>query len=66
MPILGDVRLTGFDGSNARGMVEFYRGSVTGWVTVCSDFWDSMDANVTCVQLGYESGIEEVVDISPL
>ena len=57
-PFLGDVRLTGFAGDSACGMVEIYQGSSKGWSTVCKDSWDDRDANVVCIQLGYVSGKE--------
>ena len=56
-PIQGDVRLSGSRANESAGAVEIYRGSSTGWVTVCDDFWDRTDASVACMQLGYESGV---------
>ena len=55
-PFFGDVRLTGFAGDSACGMVEVYKGSSKGWSTVCQDRWDNNEANVACTQLGYMSG----------
>ena len=55
-PYIGDVRVSGFSGTNLAGVVEFYTGISSKWSTICSQHWDSKDANVTCVQLGYESG----------
>ena len=47
----GDIRLIG--GTNDReGRVEICDSQA--WGTVCDDFWDSTDAGVACVQLGYQ------------
>ena len=47
----GDIRLIG--GSTAlEGRVEVCDSHA--WGTVCDDFWNSVDAGVACVQLGYQ------------
>ena len=66
VPSIGDIRLTGVQSANSAGVVEFYAGGTTGWVTICNDFWDSLDASVACVQLGYESGVATFFDTSSL
>lgn len=49
----GDIRLQG--GTNAReGRLELCNNQA--WGTVCDDFWDTTDAGVACVQLGYARG----------
>ena len=49
--IHGDIRLVGTGTSSSRGRVEVCVNSQ--WGTVCSDLWNTVDAQVTCRQLGY-------------
>ena len=65
-PMAGHVRLSGSTANSAYGVVEYYHGDTQTWVTPCVDFWDDEDANVACVQLGYESGTAQVYSVSSL
>ncbi len=47
----GDIRLAG--GNSSSGRVEICHNNV--WGTVCDDFWDNVDAQVACTQLGFSS-----------
>ena len=48
----GDLRLVGGQSSN-EGRVEICLEGQ--WGTVCDNFWGSVDAQVACKQLGYQS-----------
>ena len=56
----GDIRLQG--GNTTSGRLEICNRNV--WGTVCDDFWDAVDAEVACTQLGFE--INGRNSISPL
>ncbi len=47
----GDIRLQG--GNSVSGRVEICNRNV--WGTVCDDFWGVLDAQIACVQLGFNS-----------
>ena len=48
----GDIRLVGST-SSLEGRVEMCYDGV--WGTVCSDYWETVEASVVCRQLGYSS-----------
>ena len=53
-PRYGDLRLVRgriADSKFSSGRVEIFINGV--WGTVCDDFFDQLDANVACKQLGY-------------
>ena len=54
-----DIRLVG-DTANGHGVVELF-DTIYRWVTICpsASVWGAVEANASCVQLGYESGTPE-------
>lgn len=48
------IRLIGGK-DNSSGRVEVTRDNIT-WGTICDDFWNDVNANVLCRQLGYRWG----------
>ena len=61
----GDLRLVDGD-TEYEGRVEICIGEV--WGTICDDFWGTLDAEVVCQQLGYNSSGQslKVDSFSPL
>ena len=47
----GAIRLGGTGSSSSQGRVEVCNNNQ--WGTVCDDTWDSLDANIACLHLGY-------------
>lgn len=56
----GGIRLLG-GMQTYEGRVEICAGGQ--WSTVCDDFWGSLDAQVTCRQLGYSTEGESIIII---
>ena len=49
----GAIRLIGSGSSSSQGRVEVCNNNQ--WGTVCDNAWDSVDANVACLELGYST-----------
>lgn len=54
-----DIRLVG-DTANGQGVVELF-DTIYRWVTICpsASVWGAVEANASCMQLGYDSGTPE-------
>ena len=62
----GKVRLVGSTNPD-EGVVEYYATDLNqSWVTVCTDFWRDIEADVFCKSLGYKSGTATVFRRSSL
>ena len=49
----GSIRLVGTGSSSTQGRVEVCNNNQ--WGTVCDDTWNSLDASVACLHLGYSN-----------
>ena len=47
-------RIAGGDAYSQYGRVEVFLG--TEWGTICNQYWDDIQAHVTCKQFGYSTG----------